>query len=1216
MLGMLCTQPGKALTPERKLSQFLLEIWGQADGLPHSTVSSITQTRDGVLWIATNNGLVRFNGSDFERFSKTSAKNGLRSNHIQTLLRQTNGNGLWIGTLGGGITRTQQGIFRTFTTREGLADDAVLTLCQHPESSVLWIGTTFGLSRWDGANWKSFQNQDGLSSERIEALSCHPTAPQKLWIGTRAGLHTYQDGKISRAAIDLPHPGVTAILAVNDTLIYVGTPAGLLAWNPQTQRQQSLSQELITTIYRDDFGTLWVGTQNKGLFRYLPDGSSERLSIENGLPTNHIRAIFEDREGGLWLGLERGGLVRLWEGKFKNFGAYEGLETSGANCLSEGKGGALWIGTKNGLFSRKNDQFQAFLPTSEVLALSYEPVSQKLFVGTGTKALFSLKDNNVQHVAVPEWVGDRVSALYPRKSGGIWLAGKGGVGWLKGQYSQREISDTELFNTEVTAIYEDTDSALWVGTSGGGIQVRYPNGNLLSFSSLDNLPGNVALCFQEVRTDSSNFMLIGTASGLAMLREGQVIDLSIRAPVLSNSIYGMVLGKGDVLWLTSSQGLFSVSMHTLEGEQPLSYISYNEEDGMRSSDCAFGAQPALLRDSQDRLWVPTLAGVSLLNLREIPINEKPPQLLIRKLKVDNVTKNVEFLPPGQSLRFTSEKERFDFYFEALSFEGSQKIQTRYRLEGFEEEWHESVGTRQATYTNLPPGTYVFLFTAANADGVWNLDEARLQIEVIPFFYERPAFRFLSLTFVLLLIAAIYYWRLRQFRAKELRLKRMLEEQTREAVRQDRQIRQREEEIARVDKIAHIINREVEFEQLFKVLLEQGVGLFEGTSRGFFTVFDYETYEFELTQYYGYGNGRAPLERIPFSPMMHYCHRGEVLEEDIYLIENTDKLSLFNLRPAAVSLGIPIKLEGRFEAMLFFEYDHDVELTDDYFSRLLRFKEHAVTAFDKSRYMKKIAEKNAALEDSFKRLSDSIQYAQRIQHAILPKREKILSYFPHGFILYKPRDIVSGDFYWYYEKGDKLFLASIDCTGHGVPGAFMTVMANSIINYAVEHEGLEDPAEILYATDRELERIFSTSTDTARRSDGMDMSLVVWDQVRMTLAFAGAKSPLYYIREGSLHQIKGSKFPIGNSGRYKNKEFKTHHLSIYPNDTFYIFTDGLPDQFGGDNGHKFLTKRFRDLLEEYHYMTMEEQQLLLEEALERWKGEAQQTDDILVIGFRF
>lgn len=252
----------------------------------------------------------------------------------------------------------------------------------------------------------------------------------------------------------------------------------------------------------------------------------------------------------------------------------------------------------------------------------------------------------------------------------------------------------------------------------------------------------------------------------------------------------------------------------------------------------------------------------------------------------------------------------------------------------------------------------------------------------------------------------------------------------------------------------------------------------------------------------------------------------------------------------------------------------------------------------------VAEKN-------KEITDSIQYAKRIQNAILPPQKLVKEYLSETFILYKPKDIVAGDFYWMDRKEGKVLFAAADCTGHGVPGALVSVICNNGLNRSVREYGLTAPGKILDKTREIVIAEFEKSEEDVK--DGMDIALCSLDLVAKKLDYAGANNPLYYINKGELKEIKPDKQPIG---KYADKHPYTNHtLDIETGDCIYIFSDGFADQFGGPKGKKFKYKSFRELLLEIHSKPMDEQKQILDKALEDWKGPLDQLDDICVIGLR-
>jgi serine phosphatase RsbU (regulator of sigma subunit) len=273
--------------------------------------------------------------------------------------------------------------------------------------------------------------------------------------------------------------------------------------------------------------------------------------------------------------------------------------------------------------------------------------------------------------------------------------------------------------------------------------------------------------------------------------------------------------------------------------------------------------------------------------------------------------------------------------------------------------------------------------------------------------------------------------------------------------------------------------------------------------------------------------------------------------------------------------------------------------------------------DHERYESTISEKNKELEIKNEDIVSSISYARRIQNAVLPSEESISRSIPLSSILYKPRDIVSGDFFWFHELNkNNYILAAGDCTGHGVPGAFMTVIGTSLLNQIIIENKITQPSEILHELDK---RITTTLKQEKERSqnvrDGMDLSLIKVDKERKEFVFTSAKRPAIFIRNQQIREFKGSKDTLGGL-RTGEKNFEEIKISYLEDDTLYLFTDGYIDQFGGINNKKFMIKRFRELLLEIHLLPMSEQRQKLEANINYWIGNNEQTDDITVMGIRF
>ena len=266
--------------------------------------------------------------------------------------------------------------------------------------------------------------------------------------------------------------------------------------------------------------------------------------------------------------------------------------------------------------------------------------------------------------------------------------------------------------------------------------------------------------------------------------------------------------------------------------------------------------------------------------------------------------------------------------------------------------------------------------------------------------------------------------------------------------------------------------------------------------------------------------------------------------------------------------------------------------------------------------KALSNANNEILEQHKNITSSITYAKRIQDAMLPQTSKIKAHIPESFVLYKPRDIVSGDFYWFDEKIDhegnkKLVFAAADCTGHGVPGAFMSMVGDAYLNIAVRNKNILSPNLIL--DELNVNIITALKQGVTENRDGMDIALAVIDKEKRTIDFSGARNPLIYIHNGELKQFKGDKKSIG--GDLSQHQFTKHTLQYEPGTTFYMFSDGYVDQFGGPENRKYLIRNFRELLLDIHQFSLDKQFKILSDNIEGWKGEYRQIDDILVIGFR-
>lgn len=263
----------------------------------------------------------------------------------------------------------------------------------------------------------------------------------------------------------------------------------------------------------------------------------------------------------------------------------------------------------------------------------------------------------------------------------------------------------------------------------------------------------------------------------------------------------------------------------------------------------------------------------------------------------------------------------------------------------------------------------------------------------------------------------------------------------------------------------------------------------------------------------------------------------------------------------------------------------------------------------------LQQKNEVIEMAFNDIKASINYAKRIQESILPMLSDIEDAFPDSFVLFRPRDVVSGDFYWFSRHKTTSVIACVDCTGHGVPGAFMSMIGNTLLNQIVNEKGILTPSEILQLLNERIRHSLKQNLENVETKDGMDIAICTYDTQTRELNYAGANRPLYIVHAAELKEIKADKHSIGGDQNDNEKKFTNHTILLKTGSTIYLSSDGYADQFGGPKGKKFMVKQFQASLLKLQYLALKDQGIELNKILEQWKGEVEQVDDILVIGFK-
>ena len=726
------------------------------------------QTRDGYLWIGTQEGLARFDGLNFTVFDKENTP-AFKSNDVRALQEDQQGR-LWISTSYGLVCR-HEGEFRSFTVNEGLPDNSVGPIAIDRGGNV-WIGTAGGLARLENGSFRTIGVEQGLSRNAVQTLCA--TTNGALLIGTSAGVQLLSGDRFSPFSTpeNVHAANITAIAETPNNHIWFGTLDGL--YSVQGEPTPILPNGRISTLRVDHAGALWIGTAG-GVVRWQ-NGVGEIFNSAKGLSSNLVLSLFEDREGSMWIGTEAGGLNLLKSKKFNTFTTKDGLPNDLVKAIYQDAQGGIWIGSNGGgLTLFRNGKFQTWttkdgLSSDVVLSLAGD-AQGTIWIGT-PDGLNRFRDGKFQTFTFAEGLSnDLVRSVYVDRSGVLWVGTRDGLNRFRDDEFTIYTTQDGLANNFIGAIYEDPKGNLWVGTLGGLSRIK--DGKFQTFTSKDGLSSNTVISLYE---DAAGDLWIGTnGGGLNRLRGDKFVSFDNRNSVAADVIYRILEDKQQNLWCSSNKGIFRINKGELDkvandGNGSVNPVFYGPADGTLTRECSGGGHPAGWKTSDGRMWFATIKGLAVIDPENIPLNTTPPPVAIEQIAIDNQPAALT-----QNLTVPSGASRVDFYFTALSFIAPENVRFKYQLEGYDNNWIDGGARRVASYTNLRPGNYKFRVIAANNDGVWNETGTAVDFYLQPRFYQ--TYWFYLLCVLLLGVTAWQLYRLR-VRSMALQFRAVLDERNR------------------------------------------------------------------------------------------------------------------------------------------------------------------------------------------------------------------------------------------------------------------------------------------------------------------------------------------------------------------------------------------------------------------------------------------------------
>jgi ligand-binding sensor domain-containing protein/serine phosphatase RsbU (regulator of sigma subunit) len=1035
------------------------------------------------------------------------------------------------------------------------------------KSGNLWFGTSGGgVSKYDGESFVHFTEKEGLSNNYV--LSILEDKSGNLWFGTNGGgVSKYDGGSFSHFTEKegLSNNIVWSILEDKSGNLWFGTyGGGVSKYDGESfvhfTEKEGLSNNYVWSILEDKSGNLWFGTNGGGVSKY--DGESfVHFTEKEGLSNNIVWSILEDKSGNLWFGTSGGGVSKYDGESFVHFTEKEGLSNNYVRSILEDKSGNLWFGTYGGGVSKYDGE--SFVHFTEKEGLSnnivwsiLEDKSGNLWFGTYGGGVSKYDGESFVHFTEKEGLSNNyVWSILEDKSGNLWFGTNGGgVSKYDGESFVHFTEKEGLSNNIVWSILEDKSGNLWFGTSGGGVS-KYDGESFVHFTEKEGLSNNIVWSILE---DKSGNLWFGTSGGGVSKYDGESFVHFTEKEGLSNNIVWSILeDKSGNLWF----GTYGGGVSKYDGE---SFVHFTEKEGL-SNNIVW----SILEDKSGNLWFGTNGG---------GVSKYDGESFVHFTEKEGLSNNIVW----SILEDNSDSHRNGSIY--LSTEkGISEIKSENLVENTDK--NKSSNLKYTININI------------KQDGLKGLD-----------FYANSAF----------IDSKNRAWWGSGKGLEMLDLNKFkISQKIPQPVLKQIDIN---ENFIDYRNINDSLGNEIEF---------NGVQRFQNYPLNLELPYDKN----HLTFHFSAIDWAAPHK-------IQYQYKMEGLDENWSNPNKETKVDYRNLPYGTYTFKVRAIGESQIWSKPF-EYTftihppwwHTKWFRVCYVSCFvlllyLLFRWRTSSLRERQKQLEKTVEERTAdvvaekkevekqkeiVEEKHKEITDSINYAERIQRSFLASRELLDENLRDYFVFFKPKDVVSGDFYWASQLNNGNFMFTVaDSTGHGVPGAIMSILNISSLEKSIETE--TEPHKVLNETRKIIINRLKKDGSAEGGKDGMDCSLLMLNQDKSQLTFASANNPIIVIRDGEVLEFKADKMPVGKNDR-DQISFTLQTLQLQKGDLIYTLTDGFPDQFGGEKGKKFMIKNLKNLFLSISNLSMKEQEQKLNDEFTTWKGENEQVDDVCIIGIR-
>jgi diguanylate cyclase (GGDEF)-like protein len=774
-------------------AQYRFDVWTTDNGLPQNGVRAIAQTPDGYLWFTTFDGLVRFDGVHFTTFGTGNTK-GIINDRFTGLFRARDGTLYATTTENGVLTVYRNGVFTSYTAAQ-VPGRSIQRMEEDAAGEVRFLVED---DNRVSKTWYYLRNGAFVLPETIDpdAEVVRLTGPDGAsWTVTPQQAIERRDGRDTVYPLGIAPPGFKLnAFADRDGYLWIGEYAVHRLGKGTSRRfaeADGLPRSINHSFWQDADGSVWFATgrgsaQGIGLVQYTA-GTLRAWGKESGLLDSAVFSVFHDREGTAWLATNRG-LARLRKNVLQTFSVKNGLASSEVYPLYRDRQDRIWIGTTKGLSRYANGTFStvdlkpalAGAPAKETwrgpemsVQSLWEDPKGRMWVGVDG-GLFIVEDGRAERL--PGSFGQHVYAIHGDRRGDVWVASNLGLQRYRDDRLVASLTAKDgLPNEFMTLIFEDSKGRLWFGGMGG--LSAWTDGRLTNYTTREGLVGNYV---RTVYEDADGTLWIGTyGEGLSRFKDGRFVNYRVENGLFNNGVFAIQEDRAGHFWISSNRGIYRVKKRELNAFADgkvgkITSVGYGVGDGMLSSECNGGRQPASLADKDGRFWFPTQDGVVVIEPDNERTNDLPPSVVIESATIDRGLVDIGgglIVPPG--------RENVEIDYAGISLIKSEQIRFRYRLEGHDAHWVDAGTRRTAYYSYLPPGHYRFVVTAGNSDDVWNPTGASLAVTFQPFFYQTWWFSLACGAGAAAVLVGIWKARVNRYQSRERELASLVARKTEE-----------------------------------------------------------------------------------------------------------------------------------------------------------------------------------------------------------------------------------------------------------------------------------------------------------------------------------------------------------------------------------------------------------------------------------------------------